>query len=965
MKLIKSLILLAAIAVSVPSFGQGLKAFKLKNGLSVYIWEDNTKSDVFGLVGVRTGAVNDPAEYTGLAHYLEHVMFKGTDKIGTLDWTTEEPIYQQIIAKYDEMADEADPVKKEAIGKEINELTIQAGKVSVSNEFSNLMESMGGKNLNAATGMDLTYYHNSFPAFQINKWLEISSQRFLNPVFRTFQSELETVYEEYNRGQDNPWRVQYDFIQSKAYEGHPYSRSVLGLPEHLKNPRLSQLIKFYNDWYTAENMVLVLVGNVNANQISGRIASTFGRLPQKATPERKTYPDLNIKGRTQYTAKIGQYPSVCMIYKGVPAGHPDEKPLEIALALLHNSSATGALDKLSIDGEITNGSASLEANRQQGRCKIAVTPLYDENQRRFESNKSAEKKALKAIQQIANGEVEDWIINAIKTNMCREFDQVMEASENKALILLQAFINEEDLGQVLNYKDEIMAINIDDIKRVAKQYLSNDYLALYIEKGKLSKDAKIKKPGYKPIEPPVGKQSLYAQQFKSLPIGQVEEKFMNFGEVQTKRINDRSKLFYTANSENEVFSLTLKYGAGERTFPKIGIAASLMNNAGIMGIYEPQELKKELSKLNVSCNVFAGDDYLYISMRGYENNLPEACQLLARQILMPKLDEKQLSRIKGSTLGSRQQRKDNVQTLGVALNQYIRYGDKSPFIDELTDKQILELQISELTGDINRASNYEAEIYYTGTLPFDNVYEILSKNLPLVANEKPTDSPQVKPIAPVTENTVYFLPNSDAEQAQIYFFMPTANYDKKDDVLRDAFYQYFSGDFNGLVLNELREKRSMVYSAYGIVTTPILPGYPTTFIGQIGTQNDKANEALALYMDLLRNMPENPDRMDNIKSYLRQEALTTHPDFRDKAQYFEQYKRVGYTQYPAIENIPKIDALTFDDIMKYYKENIKDKPIAIGIMGNPKDINVEELKKFGKVVRLTEKKLFNTKDTLF
>ena len=789
MKLLKSLILLVAIAVSVPSFGQGLKAFKLKNGLSVYIWEDNTKSDVFGLVGVRTGAVNDPAEYTGLAHYLEHVMFKGTDKIGTLDWSAEEPIYKKIIAKYDEMANETDPVKKEAIGKEINELTIEAGKVSVSNEFSNLMESMGGKNLNAATGMDLTFYHNSFPTFQINKWLEISSQRFLNPVFRTFQSELETVYEEYNRGQDNPGRVQYDFIQSKAYEGHPYARSVLGLPEHLKNPRLSQLIKFYNDWYTAENMVLILVGNINANQISGRIASTFGRLPQRATPERKTYPDLDIKGRTQYTAKVGRYPSVCLVYKGVPAGHPDEKPLEIALSLLSNSSATGALDKLSIDGEITNGYASLDANREQGRCKISVTQLYDENQRRFESNKSAEKKALKAIQQIANGEVEDWIIDAIKSNMCREFDRVMESNENKGLILLQAFINEEDLGQVLNYKDEIMAINIDDIKRVAKQYLNNDYLALYIEKGNLSKDAKIKKPGYKPIEPPVGKQSLYAQQFKSLPIGQVEEKFMDFSEVQTKQINDRSKLFYTSNPENEVFSLTLKYGAGERVFPKVGIAANLMNNAGIMGMYEPQDLKKELSKLNVSCDVFAGDDYLYISMRGYENNLPEACQLLARQILMPKLDEKQLSRIKGSILGSRQQRKENVQTLGAALNQYIRYGEKSPFIDELTDKQILELQISELTGDINRASNYEAEIYYTGTLPFDNVYEILSKNLPLVANEKPTDSPQVKPIAPVTENTVYFLPNSDAEQAQIYFFMPTAKYDNKDDVLRHAFYQ--------------------------------------------------------------------------------------------------------------------------------------------------------------------------------
>jgi zinc protease len=322
----KSLLLLAALIISLPSFGQGLKAFKLKNGLSVYIWEDNTKSDVFGIVGVRTGSVNDPQEYTGLAHYLEHVMFKGTDKIGALDWAAEKPIYQQIIAKYDEMAVEADPAKKEAISKEINELTVEAGKLSMPTEFSNLMESIGGKNVNAGTSFDLTYYHNSFPAYQINKWLEISSQRFMHPVFRSFQSELENVYEEYNMYQDNPSSVKSNFIRSKAFEGHPYSRDIIGLPEHLKNPRLSKLIEFYDSWYTPENMVLILVGNVNAQQISGRINAAFGRLPKKATPARKTYPDLDIKGRTQYTAKIGYYPSVVLVYKGVPAGHADEKP---------------------------------------------------------------------------------------------------------------------------------------------------------------------------------------------------------------------------------------------------------------------------------------------------------------------------------------------------------------------------------------------------------------------------------------------------------------------------------------------------------------------------------------------------------------------------------------------------------------------------------------------------------------
>ena len=630
-----------------------------------------------------------------------------------------------------------------------------------------------------------------------------------------------------------------------------------------------------------------------------------------------------------------------------------------------NSSSTGTLDKLTIDGELTNGYAYADTRREQGRNIVRCTPLYDENQRRFESNKSAEKKALKAIEKIANGQFEEWQINAIKNNMCRDFDLMMESNTSKALTLMQAFISEEDLGQVLNYKDEVMAITTEDIKRVAKQYLTNDYLAIYIEKGKLDKNAKIKKPGYKPIEPPVGKQSLYATQFKNMPIGQVEEKFLDFSEIQSKQLNDRSKMYYSQNPENNVFSLTLRYGVGVRDFPKLGIAADLMNNAGIMGTYEPQQLKEELSRLNATCRVSASQNYLYITMEGYEETLPQACQLLARQILMPKLDEKQLSRIKGSMLGSRQQRKENVNTLSNALLQYMIFQDKSSYIDELTDKEIYELQISELTGDINRASNYEAEIFYCGTMPFDNAYDVLSKNLPLVANEKPSTSPQDKPMVSVTENTIYFLPNTDAEQAQIYFYLPMAKYDKKDDAIRDAFNQYFSGGFNGLVMTEIREKRSMAYSAGAYIGTPALPGNPTYLFGNIGTQNDKANDALDVFMGLVTDMPKNADRIDNIKSYIRQEMLTTHPSFRDKAENMRELQRIGYNADPAKENLPKVDALTFDDIVKFYEENIKGKPYCIGVMGNPKDIDLKKLEKYGKVVKLNERKLFNTKDALF
>ena len=369
----------------------------------------------------------------------------------------------------------------------------------------------------------------------------------------------------------------------KAFEGHPYSRSIIGLPEHLKNPRLSRLIDFYEQWYVPENMVLVLVGNIKAQQISGRINATFGRLAAKPAPERKAYQNLEIKGRKQYSAKIGFYPQVTMVFNGVPAGHPDEDALNIALALLNNNSQTGTMDKLVLDGELTSAGAYARTFREQGRAIVAAIPLYDENQRRFESTKSAEKKALKAIQQIATGEFEDWKIDAIKAEKCRQFDLEMESNEDKAMILMNAFYNEQDLGDILNYKDKIMAITTDDIKRVAKKYLSDNYLALYIEKGKPDKNAKIEKPGYKPVEPPVGKESLYATQFKNLPIGQMEEKFANYGEVQIKQLNERSKMYYTPNKENNVFQLIVQYGVGEREFPKLGYAAQLMNNAGIIG----------------------------------------------------------------------------------------------------------------------------------------------------------------------------------------------------------------------------------------------------------------------------------------------------------------------------------------------------------------------------------------------
>ena len=147
--------------------------------------------------------------------------------------------------------------------------------------------------------------------------------------------------------------------------------------------------------------------------------------------------------------------------------------------------------------------------------------------------------------------------------------------------------------------------------------------------------------------------------------------------------------------------------------------------------------------------------------------------------------------------------------------------------------------------------------------------------------------------------------------------------------------------------------------------SPTVAGNPIFFYGTIGTQNDKTIEAVTVFMDLLKDMPRHDWRIDNIKSYLLQICQTSNPSPRSLPFAKDAYKLLGFDGEPMDEMIKQIESLTMDDIMKFYEENIKGKPVVIGIMGNPKDFNVNDLSKFGKVNRIGPKQIYNTTDSYF
>ena len=958
------LLLVCSIAVSSAFTREGLTEYKLDNGLTVMLWEDHDAPDVTGYIVVRAGAVDEPVEYTGLAHYLEHMLFKGTERIGALDWNAEKPIYDSIIALYDQYSDATDPKVRESLATQINEASMRQAKISSLEDFFVLLDLIGAEGVNAYTSYDLTAYHNSFPASEMYRWLTIFSDRLINPVFRTFQAELENVFEEYNMYANEPSSQVQKQLMADIYAGCPYERDVIGLPEHLKNPRLSRLIEFYNTWYVPNNMALIIVGDFDTETTKPMIAETFSRLEAKPLPERPTYPEVSFSGNPSKHYNLGYNPQVAWVYNGVKEGDEDQDVLDFVCALLYNGQI-GLLDKINTKGEVSQAYAYCDARRNTGRIIVAAVPYYDANQQMFESDKATKAIVMREIDKIKRGEIDDALITNVKRMYAQGEKVAEENASSKMSALVDAFTYGKPTDDIFTANEKIQNLTKEEIVRVAKKYFDAPYMTVsFDEDTKTPKAKTLPKPNIKPVEPS-HEETDYAKAFKQLPKAQMKQTFNDFNDVTVSKLDENITLHYTPNTKNDVFTMTLRYGVGEHEMPLLPFATALMEDAGIMGnpATKGEDFKVQLAELGASVSYGCSDSYFTISISGEDGNMNQIMNLVNRQLLMPYLEQKQLDNVKGGEFFSRLSRQKRTAVQKSALLQYGLYGKKSAYLDEVKFADIWALDGVQVQRLIASARTYALDVFYCGTL----TQEQLVPELPLTEGMQPSNSPFIQDRVAYTKPTILFLPNSNVQQADLYFYINGRPYDIASDVYSDAFNQYMSGGFTGLIMYEIREKRSMAYTAYGVDRTPSLPGKDCYFYGYIGTQSDKVVDAISTYLDIINDMPVDSTNMEALRAALRQAGQTAKPSMRGKAATYEYWKRLGYNEDPAKVNKDKIDALTIEDIESFYKQNIQGKPITIIMMGDPKKIDIKAIeKKVGcKVTKLSPGKLFNSVDELY
>ena len=960
------LVYLICVCYALVAWGQNddFVQYQLANGLTVYLWEDHDQPDVQGWTVTRAGSIDEPADATGLAHYLEHMLFKGTDRIAALNWEKEKPLYEQIIALYDTLALTTDAKAREAVQLRINEVSLEAAKYAAPDEFSNLIQGIGGEGLNAFTAYDVTCYMNSFPSYQMERWLTLYADRLTNPVFRSFQAELENVFEEYNMYLDDNSTHSRNFIFGHLYKGHAYARDIIGYPEDLKNPKLRQLIDFYNTWYVPNNMALILVGDFDIETTKPLIEKTFGKLQYRDLPERTTYPTTEFAQDERYSAKLGYMPELYIAYNGVPVGDKDELLLDFLGEILSNSMQIGLLDELTLDNKLMYAGAVTDARRDQGRFLVVAVPYMDAETQTYTSLKETEKLVNDAIQQLVNGNISEELVEAVRQNFYQEFDRTMEYPEMKVQLLQNAFTYQQSIEELLKQKELVAAITMDNLKNAAKKYLGAPKKTFEIEEGTPKKD-KLPKPKIKSLESPKG-ESAYCQYLESIPAGKLTPRFIDFSDIDQDRFYEGVSVYCTPNVKNNIFSLRLKYGVGTYELPLLEYASALMNMSGIKGTpgLKPAEFRAQLAKLGGKCSYAVSEDYFYVDIEGNEAKLEEIISLVNLHMCLPNFESENdmlLNNIKGQEYSARQVEQRNTDIVADAAFDYVRYGDNSPYIKRpALMEEVIQLTAAQLEGVFHQVQNYELEIHYAGALPALEVKNILYNKLSLNQHVRMSKSPVERPIVPITEDKIYFLPDASMQQAKVYILIDGKPYAAKDAVNYMAFNEYFGGGFSGLVMNEIREKRSMAYNAYGHFSRPAKQGQMTKFTGYVGTQSDKVIDAVGVYMSLLDSMPQYPETIENIRTILRQSILSNKPTFRTKSQRLTANMLMGYKVDPAMLQVRDIQRLTFDNILSFYQSHVQGKPMTILIMGDPKLIDQKQLKaKYGKITKLSKSRLFS------
>lgn len=939
---------------SVPNDPMKTRIYTLDNGLKVYISVNKEKPRIQTYIAVRTGSRNDPAETTGLAHYLEHIMFKGTDKFGTSNYEAERPYLKQIEKLYEEYRHMTDPAKRKVWYHKIDSVSQIAAQYNIPNEYDKLMAAIGSQGTNAYTSNDVTCYVENIPSNEIESWAKVQGDRFQNMVIRGFHTELEAVYEEYNMGLTSDGRKLFTALMAKLFPNHPYgTQTTIGRGEHLKNPSITNIMNYYHRYYVPNNIAICMSGDLNPEQTVAIIEKYFGNWKRSETlsaPQYGAQPKFTAPVDTTVVGLEAE-----MLYLGWRADKGNSlqcDTLDIIGELLSNGSA--GLYDLNLNRTMKVQSAGAGFSELTDYSMFIAMGIPKKGQ----TLQEVRDLLLAEIEKLKKGDFSDDLLPSVINNYKRSYYTSLDNNKFRAKAFVDAFINNVDWKQEVDRLNRISKMTKAEIVSFANRFFDNGYAAVYKVQGTDTTIQKVDKPKITPIPTNNDKHSAFLQEIVNHQVEPIKPVFVDFKKDLTKSTTKKGwPILYKQNTQDDLFTLYLEIPFGKESDLLPGYAKMYIDYLGTDKMTNAQ-IKQELYKLACDYDIGQTDDETYFKLTGLNENLPKALALINDVIDNAKVDKEAYAAAVDLLIKSQKDKKADQKSNFRALQDYGMYGAYNSTRNILSEEQLKNMDPQKLLNSLKGLKNYKQTVLYYGPSSLKDIDNLLSKTFKTAKKFTPLPKEKRYALQATPKNEILIAPYDAKNIYMVQFHNENKEWNPNDAAKIAVFNEYFGGGMNAIVFQEMREARALAYSASASYRTPSRLGDKEYFNTYIITQNDKMMDCVAQFNELLNNVPVRQANFDLAKQNLLKSLASARTTKFSILSAYMAAQKMGL-DYSLSEKIYKdLPSVTLDDIINFEKTNMANKTFKYLILGDEKELDMKALEKIAPIKRVTTEEIF-------
>ncbi|MCB9755551.1 MAG: insulinase family protein [Myxococcales bacterium] len=938
----------------------GVTIHRLRNGLTVYLSTHRVEPRFHAWIAIRAGARHDPPKSTGLAHYLEHMMFKGSSALGTLDIARERPHLDRIAALYDELRGARAP-RRDALLAEIDLETQRSAAVAIPNELDRVFAALGVLDVNAFTAAEETVYTADVPAGSLAPWARLERARFTDPVFRLFYPELESVYEEKNMSLDDPNERVYEAMMDALFAGHPYgTQPTLGRGEHLRSPAYADMVAFFGRWYAPNNAAIVLAGDIDAETALPVLEREFAdwrpRPLARPEPGRSPPPPSGPRGRVLRVVRAEGEESVTVAWRTPALDHPDTPTLRVLDRLVDNATCGLLNVKLRLSQLVPDAHAGGEHRLEAGYWSMTASARTDQPLDEVEAL------LLGIAADLRAGEFSDDDLAAVKLHARIHDTRALESNESRAARMAEAFTSFQPWPEYARRTAALDQVTRADVIRAAQTYLQGDFVVVRRESGE-HRPPQIRTPKITPVPIDPDRESALAREVRSLPTRPPAPAWLTEGVDYSIHALGAGPCIAVANPLSDLFTVELAFPIGLRQAPLLRYALDLFERAGVDGDapMSAPALQRALYRLGTTVDTWCGPDLTTLSIAGVRENLEPSLALALRWLRAPRFSDESLRRMLDNRLSRRRGELHEPDAVANALADYARHGDHG-----WTRLRPSNAALAAATGDSLRALLAALPDYQRTTLYFGPDAQRPRSPGTLAALRVGDGATTLRRRPPlrlraVSRPTVYFVHKQTA-QAQVQVVLRRPPMPRATRPLARLYDHYLGGDMSGLVFQELREARGLAYAATARHELGLRADDPSAILGLAGTQCDKVAEAVPLLLQLVRRPPIQPARVEAVRAALIEELRSTRIEPRGVARRVFRWRELGEPADPRPRDLDALTRLRPEDLARFVAEIDRDvelRPPIIGVMGDRALVDLAALAALGELVELTPEQLFS------